>query len=83
MVIDENWAVPPETLRAYFLAQPDVLPKGAGFQYYGCTITLTPVEDHVMGKWLLHRTQVRMEGDKDSVTTIHRRFFLRFLSAGG
>jgi hypothetical protein len=36
-----------------------------------------------MGKWEIPRTQVIIEGTEDDVQIIHRRFFLRFLSAGG
>ena len=40
-------------------------------------------EENAMGKWLLPRTLVIFEGEDDEVLGIHRRFFLRFLSAGG
>ena len=33
--------------------------------------------------WAIRRTCVRCEDEEDAVKEVYRRFFLRFLSAGG
>ena len=83
MRIDENWALAPDRISAFFLGQEDVQADGAGFRYQSCTITLIPLSRQAMGKWEIPRTQVVFDGGDADVQKIHRRFFLRFLSAGG
>ena len=81
--IDENWAVAPERISAFFLEQEDVRAEGAGFRYRSCMIVLIPLSGQAMGKWEILRTRIKMDGDDADVQEIHHRFFLRFLSAGG
>ena len=83
MILDENWGIPIARIREFFLSQPDVTEEGKGFRFNNCRITLTPITGFFLGPWEMPRTQVRMEGDDTDVQTIHRRFYLRFLSAGG
>lgn len=83
MRIDENWAVAPERISAFFLAQPDVQAEDDGFRFRSCTISLIPLSGQAMGKWEIPRTRIIMEGDEEDTRAIHHRFFLRFLSAGG
>jgi len=80
---DENWAVNSGRIRAFFLEQPDVREENGIFIFGKCSIILIPQNGNAMGKWEIPRTQVVIEGNDDDVQTIHRRFFLRFLSAGG
>ena len=81
--MDENWAVAPERVSAFFRKQPDVQADGDGFRYRSCTIVLLPLSGQAMGKWEIPRTRVVFEGEDEDVHKIHHRFFLRFLSAGG
>ena len=83
MRIDENWAVAPERIRAFFLEQADVQEDRDCFRFRTCTISLVALTGQAMGRWKIPRTQVIFEGDDEDVQTIHHRFFLRFLSAGG
>ena len=83
MVLDENWGIGIGRIRAFFSAQPDVTVDGEEFLFGGCRIILTPITGHYLGPWEMPRTRVRMEGPEEDVRTIHRRFYLRFLSAGG
>ena len=83
MRTDENWAVAPERIAAFFREQPDVHADGDGFHYRSCAITLESIPGKSMGKWAIPRTRVIMDGDDADVRKIPRRFFLRFLSAGG
>ena len=83
MVIEEDWGISPERIRQFFLDQPDVTQIPTGFQYCACRITLTPNKRHLMNKWPQVRTVVRIEGPDEEAQTIHQRFFLQFLSAGG
>ena len=83
MRYDENWAVAPERAAAFFRAQADVREQDGAFLFGKCRIMLLPIEGRAMGKWKLARTQVIIEGDDADAREIHRRFLLRFLSAGG
>ena len=80
---DENWAVEVGRIRAFFRQQADVHEEDGRFISGSCIITLIPRTESAMNKWQLPRTQIIFEGSEDDVEAIHRRFFLRFLSAGG
>ena len=83
MIIKENWAIDPQRVRAFWAEQTDAAMIPEGFAINGCTVTMT--EDHgtIMGKWAIRRTCIRFEGEESAVKEVYRRFFLRFLSAGG
>ena len=83
MVKEENWAIAPERVRAFFEEQSDAEAVDNSFQISGCRVTLTPTSGTLLGKWAMPRTLIRFEGDEEAVEAIYRRFFLRFLSAGG
>ena len=83
MIIEENWAIEPARVRAFFAQQPDAAQILEGFSIRGCTVTLTETEGNLLGKWAIRRTCVRFEGEEADVKEVYRRFFLRFLSAGG
>lgn len=83
MVKEENWAIAPERVRAFFAEQPDAEAADDSFQISGCRVILTPVSGVLLGKWAMPRTLIRFEGDERAVEAVYRRFFLRFLSAGG
>ena len=83
MVLEEDWGIPPERVRQFFLAQPDVSELPGGFQFRGCHICLMPTHKTLLGNWTQARTILRIEGTDTDVQAIHRRFFLQFLSAGG
>lgn len=80
---DENWAIDIARIHAFFREQPDVQEEQDCFRFGKCIITLIPHSASAMGKWEIPRTQVIIEGTEDDIQIIHRRFFLRFLSAGG
>ena len=80
---DENWAVDAERIRAFFRSQADVREQEGVFLFGSCRITLLPQTGSAMNKWALARTRILFDGDDQDVRDIHRRFFLRFLSAGG
>ena len=80
---EENWAVETGRIRAFFREQADVHEEDGRFCFGDCSVTLIPQCGRAMDKWFLPRTQIIFEGKDDAVAAIHRRFFLRFLSAGG
>ena len=80
---DENWAIGSARICAFFREQSDVREEDGRFIFGGCTITLVPLCGSAMGKWEIPRTRIIFEGEDGDTETIHRRFFLRFLSAGG
>ena len=41
MIIEENWAIEPKRVRAFFTEQPDSVEIPEGFSVGGCTVTLT------------------------------------------
>ena len=83
MILDENWGIPMDRITAFFSGEPDVIHCGDDFLFGDCRITLTVLPGHRLGPWEMPLTRVRMEGPDEDVQTIHRRFYLRFLSAGG
>lgn len=83
MVIKEKWGVPYEQIYSFFQEQADVFVHKNGFRYQDCYITFSAFEEKVFGKWNMPHTKIQFEGSEKSVKTIYRRFFLRFLSAGG
>ena len=83
MIIEENWAIEPARVRAFFAEQPDAVEIPEGFCVGGCTVTLSETEGSLLGKWAIRRSCVRFEGEEAVVKEVYRKFFLRFLSAGG
>ena len=83
MIIEENWAIEPSRVRAFFAELADAVEIPEGFCVNGCTVTLSETEGSLLGKWAIRRTCVRFEGEETAVKEVHRRLFLRFLSAGG
>ena len=83
MLINENWAVSEKRIREFFRCQEDVTELENTFLFRSCRITLSALPNAQNGLFSCPRTQVRMEGLEEDVQMIHRRFFLRFLSAGG
>ena len=80
---DEVWAVSPEKIEAFFRQQPDVAETGREFRYAACRIVLTALPPRGEGFWNIPQTRIVLEGPEQDLSTIYRRFFLRFLSAGG
>ena len=83
MTFDENWAIAPSRITAFFRQQPDVAETPDGFRFGDCRIVLEPLPSSGNGIWDIPRTRVWMEGPEEDTKEIHSRFFLRFLSAGG
>ena len=83
MVIEENWAISVERFREFLVQQPDVSEAEGIFYFGACRITLKPIQGTLLGKWDLPRTGLCIEGPEEELKIIHRRIFLRFLSAGG
>lgn len=83
MVICENWAVSPARAAAFFRSQPEVKPDGTDFRWGNCRVTLTERNGHVLDRWPIARTEVRIEGPEAEARAVYRLFYLQFLSAGG
>ena len=83
MVINEKWAISVKEVSTFFQEQKDVNISEDGFRYQDCRITFTGLDELIFGKWKMPKTSIQFEGSEESVNTIYRRFFLRFLSAGG
>ena len=81
MVRQEDWAVSAHRIAAFFSQQSDVTAEGRGFRCGDCRIDLTPMNR--VKPWPMERTLLRLEGPEEQVQALYRRFFLRFLSAGG
>lgn len=79
----EDWALPRERIEAFFRSQPDVIAAGENFCFGSCTVQLIPLENHVLGSLQFPRTRVIFDGGETDVQILYRRFFLRFVSAGG
>ena len=84
MDIDENWAVSLERIHHFFSEQEDVSCDIDGLYHYkNCIITLERKLPTLNKPMSIARTRLIIDGPDEEVTVIHRRFFLRFLSAGG
>ena len=79
----EQWAVSLERIESFFREQPDVEALPEGFRFGECRIRLTALPDRSLGPVKVPYTLLEMTGDGEDTETIHRRFFLRFISAGG
>ena len=84
MKIQETWSIPPERIREFLQSQEGMQQCDLnGFRFGQCEIELTILPEGRMGSIRIPRTQVVFEGEKEETERIHRRFVLRFLSAGG
>ena len=78
----ETWAIAFERIEAFFLAQDDLRPIGPGsFRGQGCTVLLVRLPDRPLGPLTVPQTRVEISGG--AAEAVYRRFFLRFVSAGG
>lgn len=82
MIVNENWAVSTARIQQFLNEQEDISLDDGVYRFGDCTITLTPVTGNI-GTIPVLRTQVCFEGPEEHVKVIYKRFFLRFLSAGG
>ena len=83
MEFNETWGIEYSRAAAFFDQQTDVLREAEGRYRYGdAEITLTRLPDKRMGSLRFARTELSICGGTDA-DDIHRRFFMRFLSAGG
>ena len=83
MIIEENWAISIERARRFWESQPDVTKDGTGYRFGSCRSTLCESAPGPKGLFSLPRTLLRIEGPEAEVSSIHHRFWIRFLSAGG
>ena len=83
VLLDENWAIETGRIREFFRCQEDIVESQNDFYYGNCRITLIPLPTAQESIFAVSRTRIQMDGPEDEVKKIHRRFFLRFLSAGG
>ena len=83
MQICETWSIADERIRVFFLSQKDVIQKENNrFSYGQCEVSLTPLPLRQVGRFRFPQTQVEFIGPEGDTETIHRRFFLQFISAG-
>lgn len=83
MDYNENWGIAFPRVSEFFSQQSDVLAENACvFRYKDARIELEELPEKRMGSLRLARTRVTISGGTDA-DEIHRRFYLRFLSAGG
>jgi len=84
MRICEIWGITPERIREY-LREEEKLSMTEPDRYSdGCvTICLKALPPRVLGSVAFPQTQVTFEGVDRETETLHRRFVLRFISAGG
>ena len=82
MEYDEVWGIAAARIVEFFSSQSDVARDGNDFVLGNARATVEPLPDSTVMKWALPRTRVTVRGGSDA-EELHRRFFLRFLSAGG
>lgn len=83
MKTEELWGISSDRIREFFLNQKDGIPTGEDtFSFPHAVVTVTPLPVKKMGSIVIPQTRVTVEGE-EGAEEIHRRFELRFLSAGG
>ena len=84
MQITETWSIAYERIAAFFSVQEDVRAEGEGRYFFGgCEIRLTPLPPRRVGRFCFPQTRAEFDGLEEDRDTIHRRFVLQFISAGG
>ena len=83
MEIREIWGVPYARCEAFFLSQDDVRKRAEGqFCFGDCEIRLVALPSLERGPLRFPQTELRLTGSGEDAREIHRRFVLRFISAG-
>ncbi len=84
MRICEIWGITPERIREYLreeealtMTEPDCYSDGH------ITISLNVLPPRILGSFSFPQTKVEFEGSDKETERLHRRFVLRFISAGG
>ena len=84
MRICEIWGITPDRIRKYLLeeemlnmTEPDRYSNGS------VTVSLNAMPPRVLGALAFPQTQGMFEGGDRETESLHRRFVLRFISAGG
>ncbi len=84
MQITETWSISYERISAFFSGQEDLRGEEDGRYFYGrCEICLTALPPRRLGRFSFPQTRVAFDGPDRDTETIHRRFLLQFISAGG
>ena len=80
----ETWGIALSRIADFFSAQEDSQSgDGRHFLVGGAAVTLTALPENMLARYALPRTEVVISGSEEAAGEVHRRFFMRFLSAGG
>lgn len=79
----ELWAVERNRIADFFRVQEDVSQTAEDFQFRSCRIRLEQLPGRPVGALSFHQTRITFEGEEADLNQIYRRFFMRFISAGG
>ena len=83
MNYDEIWGIEVSRVRDFFEQQSDVSYVSEDkFAFRGARISIEALEDRHLGSLHFARTHIKITGGADS-EEIHRRIYIRFMSAGG
>ena len=84
MRICEIWGITPERIREYLLEEEKLYMTGPDRYTNGTvTVSLNALPPRVLGSFAFPQTQLVFEGGDRETESFHRRFVLRFISAGG
>ncbi len=84
MEYNEIWAVDMARMERFFLSLEGAEAAAGGVIRCGkCDVRLTPLSGHPVGPLEVPRTRVEISGEDEEARDLYRRFFLRFISAGG
>ena len=84
MKIQETWSVPPERIREFLLSHKGVQQDSQNCFLFGqCSVELVVLPESRIASVRIPRKHVVFEGEEKETETLHRRFVLQFLSAGG
>ena len=89
MEYKEAWAVDIARIERFFLSlenaeRGNAEEEGGSLIRCGaCSVKLSPLPQHPVGPVAVPRTLVEISGPDAAAGELYRRFFLRFISAGG
>ena len=84
MRICEIWGITPERIREYLLEEEKLyMTETDRYSDGSVTISLNTLPPRILGSFAFPQTQVMFEGRDKETERLHRRFVLRFISAGG
>ncbi len=84
MTYEETWAIARSRIEEFFRSQADIVPlDDGGFRCGSAVARLQGLPNRKLGSMEMFQTIITIDGDPEDAQRLYRRFFMRFISAGG